>query len=96
MRNFLAILMMIAGPFTVWLIYAHFFRDFDGQREWSGAVLITIATVAGSMGTLALGSPFNRWPLLAKLCAFVAYGTALALAMPLIGLVAVCTTGDCL
>ena len=96
MRNFLAILVMVAGPLAVWLVYAHFFRDFAAQREWREAVLIGIAMVAGSVGALALGSPFNRWTLSAKLCGFVVYGTALAFAMPLIALGAICTTGDCL
>jgi hypothetical protein len=51
----------------VWLVYVHFFRDFGVQREWREAVLIGVAIVAGSMGALAPGSPFNRRPLLAKL-----------------------------
>ncbi len=96
MRNFLAILLMGFGPFLVWLIYAHFFRDLGGNREWQGAVLIGLAMVVGSVGALALGSPFNRWALLAKAGGYVAYGTAMAFAMPFIALFAVCTTGDCL
>jgi len=96
MRNFLAILLMVVGPFMVWLVYAHFFRDFGVQREMREAVLFGVAMVAGNMGALALGSPFNRWPLLAKLGGFAVYGTALAFAMPWIALVAICTTGDCL
>ena len=81
-RNILAILFMVVGPLAVWLVYAHFFRDFGAQREWREAVLIGIAMVAGSMGALALGSPFNRWPLSAKLCGFVIYGAGLSFAMP--------------
>lgn len=87
---------MVVGPLAVWLVYAHFFRDLGAQREWREAVLIGIAMLAGSIGALALGSPFNRWSLSAKLCGFVVYGTALAFAMPLIALVAICTTGNCL
>jgi len=87
---------MVLGPLTVWLAYAHFFRDFGAQREWREAVVIGIAMVVGSIGALAPGSPFSRWTLSAKLGAFAIYGTALAFAMPLIALVAVCTTGDCL
>ncbi|RIV75741.1 hypothetical protein [Pelagerythrobacter aerophilus] len=96
MRNFLAFSLMLVGPLLVWLIYAHFFRDFDADREWREAVTLGIAMVAGSIGVLILDSPFSRWPIFTKLIAFAAYGTVLAFAMPWIGLVAICTTGDCL
>ena len=96
MRNFIAIALMLFGPLLVWLIYAHFFRDFDANREWREVVTVGLAIVAGSLGALAIGPPFRRWHLWIKLVAFAAYGTLLAFAMPMIGLVAVCTTGDCL
>ena len=87
---------MVLGPLVVWLIYAHFFRDFGPQREWREAVLIGVAMVAGSLGALSLGYPFNRWALSAKLVSFAVYGTALAFVVPWIALLAICTTGDCL
>lgn len=87
---------MVVGPLMVWLVYAHFFRDFSVDREWRETVLVAMSVVAGTIGALALGSPFNRWPLLVKLIAFAAYGTALAFAIDLIALFAICTTGDCL
>lgn len=95
-RNFLALLVMLLGPLGVWLIYAHFFRGFGTQREFQEAVSIGIAMITGSLGALALGPPVNGWSLSLRLLAFSAYGTVLALAMPMIALIAVCTTGDCL
>ena len=87
---------MVLGPFVVWLIYAHFFRDFGPQDQLREAVVIGVAMVAGSLGALSLGSPFNRWSLSAKLVSFAVYGTALAFVVPLIAMLAICTKGDCL
>lgn len=95
LRNIGGLALMLFGPWLVWLTYAHILRPTWQDTTLEYAVL-GLAFLLGCLGAAALGSPFNRWPVPWKLAGLSAYAIVLALALPFIALISVCTTGDCL
>lgn len=86
---------MLLGPWLVWLAYAHLIRPYwrDSTFEY---VLLVVAFLIGCAGAASLGHPFNRWSVHKKVAGLAGYAALLAASLPLVALLSVCTTGDCL
>tara|TARA_R110000787_G_scaffold32357_11_gene85474 strand:- start:9110 stop:9409 length:300 start_codon:yes stop_codon:yes gene_type:complete len=95
LRNALAFGVMFAAPWLIWLGFAHLVRPW-----WHGeiAALITasLSIAAGMSGFWLLGSPFARWNEKYLLALLAGYAILIVIAQPFIGLLSVCTTGDCI
>ncbi|OAN56103.1 MULTISPECIES: hypothetical protein [unclassified Sphingobium] len=95
LRNWLGLGVILGAPWLIWLGFAHLVRPW-----WSGEVvaLITasLSVAAGMSGFWLLGFPFARWKEKYLLALLAIYTILLVLAQPFIGLLSVCTTGDCI
>ena len=94
-RNLVAFAFMLAGPWLVWLSYAHL------VRPWlRGSVVELISLVLsfgiGVGGAMLIGPPISRLNVGYRLLALIGYAIVLAFCLPWIGLLSICTTGDCL
>ncbi|PSO13190.1 hypothetical protein C7E20_01935 [Sphingobium sp. AEW4] len=95
LRNSLGFCVMLVAPWLIWLAFAHFVRPW-----WHGevATLITasLSVALGMSGFWLLGSPFVRWHEKYLLALLATYAVLTVMAQPFIGLLSVCTTGDCI
>jgi len=89
--SFLALI----GPWLIWLGFAHFVRP-----HWFGDLAgITAATLSIFVGLYGLWLCFPPPPndkSVWQLILFIIYAVGIVIAQPIIGLVSVCTTGDCI
>ncbi|KAA9020701.1 hypothetical protein [Sphingobium limneticum] len=94
-RNGLGFVVMLGAPWLVWLSFAHLVRPVI-----SGGVVALIAAalsvMAGMSGFWLLGLPFARLHEKYLLGLLSAYAVMVILAQPFIGLMAICSTGDCI
>jgi hypothetical protein len=95
LRNVGGLALMLLGPWLVWLSYAHLVRPIWRDPTFEDA-LLGLAFLLGCLGAISLGSPFTRWSMPWKVAGLAAYAAGLAVSLPLIALMSVCTTGDCL
>lgn len=87
--------MALLGPWLVWLMFAHGIRPF-AHSEFPYAAALVLAYGVGILGAYFIDRPFSGWPFPTQLTCFALYAIGLAVAMPMIALVSICTTGDCL
>jgi len=87
-RTAAALLLMLAAPPLLLLLWAHLLRP-----SWPSSDLIAViaAGLAGLAGLLSA-----PWPAKAKAAVGVAYTLLAIAALPFLGLLAVCSTGDCI
>lgn len=83
-----SILLMLLGPPVVLLLWAHLIRP--NWLGWDWPVMIT----AVLLGLVGIGT--SPWRLEAKVTLLAAYLALSLVAVPFLGLLAVCSTGDCL
>lgn len=95
LRNALAFGVMLAAPWLIWLGFAHLVRPY-----WHGgiAALITafLSIAAGMSEFWLLRLSFVRWHEKYLLALLSAYAIFIVIAQPFIGLLSICTTGDCI
>lgn len=83
------------GPWIVYLVGAHTL-PIPLRNGPAGVVLLGLAYLSGCTGAwLSLGA-IERLRDEFRILAMVLYAIVLALCIPFIGLVSVCTTGDCI
>ena len=82
-------LMLLAQPLLL-LVSAHLFPGSLRSTGWSLTVLV-IATLVAAVALLT-----SRWPRQVKLYAGITYLVFAAVSAPYVGLLAVCSAGDCL
>jgi len=85
MASLRSILLMLFAPLLVLLVWAHLF-----PQIWFRAAEI----LAGFTGLVGVAT--SPWSKAEKLAAAAGYILLAVLAVPFLGLLAVCTTGDCL
>jgi len=79
---------MVVAPVAVLMIWAHFVRP-----SVNGLDLLVMATAA-VVGLIGIAT--SRWRTEVRVAAGLAYVAAAVLVLPVAGLFAVCSTGDCL
>jgi hypothetical protein len=94
-RNISGWVLAILGPWLVFLIFAHAIRPFEGGKI-AELVTIILAYITGLSGYHLVRKSIGHWPLEWQLLCFVIYAAGLAVSVPTIGLLSVCSTGDCL
>jgi hypothetical protein len=83
-----ALLLMLLGPPLVLLFWAHGVRPTYSGLDWPAIIL------AGLLGLAGLAAaPWRSSP---KIVVAFVYSLLLIAALPFVGLLAVCSTGDCL
>lgn len=83
-----ALMLMLLAPPLVLLLWAHVIRPTYSGWDWVAVILAGLLGLAG-----AATAPWRKtW----KLGVAVVYGLLLVPALPFAGLLAVCSTGDCL
>lgn len=87
--------MILIGPWLIWLGFAHGIRPFSNGLTTNYATL-ALSFITGLSGAYFIGKPVNTWPIGWQLICFGIYAVGLAFAMPMIALLSICTTGDCL
>ena len=83
-----ALMLMLVAPPLVLLMWAHLVRSAYSGWDWP------VVIVAGLIGLA--GAATAPWRGTLKWVVAVAYALLLVPALPLAGLIAVCSTGDCL
>ena len=86
---------MNLGPWLIWLTFAHGIRPYDNGHLATYGTL-AIAYITGLTGAYFVIRSAANWSLEWRLFGLAAYAVGLAVSMPMIGLLSVCTTGDCL
>ncbi|MCC4258508.1 hypothetical protein LL268_18830 [Sphingobium lactosutens] len=94
-RIYRSVGMMLVGPWLVWLGYAHLVRPYV-KAETATLFVSLLSIVAGLAGFGLIGPPFTRWKVVYQLALFAIYAVGVILSQPLVGLLSICTTGDCL
>lgn len=85
----------LCGPWAVWLIYAHLVRPFYGGAV-AASMTAALSVAVGIYGCWHILSLCQRCREAYLLVGFIFYSLAVVGAQPIIGLFAVCTTGDCI
>ena len=88
LASFRSVVLMVLGPPTVLLSWAHFLRSELVTSEWPALIF---AVMLGLVGVLTA-----PWRSEVKAALAVGYLLLAIPALPFIGLLAVCSTGDCL
>lgn len=83
-----SLFIILLGPPLVLLFWAHLIRPAWSRSDW-------LALIAAAL-TGVLGIATARWPEAVKLGAAGVWVAITILWLPYLGLIAVCTTGDCL
>lgn len=94
-RNGLGFAVMLGGPWLVWLGFAHFVRPVVSGGV-AALIAAALSVMAGISGFWLLGLPFARLHEKYLLGLLVVYAVMVVLAQPFIGLLAICSTGDCI
>lgn len=84
-----ALALMFLMPPALLFAWAHVVRP--ATSAWTDVAALALAGLFGLAGVATA-----PWSERARLVVAIAYGLAALLALPIIGLLAVCSTGDCL
>lgn len=88
LASFRSVVLMVLGPPAVLLLWAHLLRSELVTSEWPALI---VAVMLGLVGVLTA-----PWRSEVKAGLAVGYLTLAIPTLPFIGLLAVCSTGDCL
>ncbi len=91
----LGLILALIGPLAVWLLFAHFLRDFPTHDMGQFAAYV-LALTAGTLGAWLFLREFENWSDHIRILIGFAYVLLLILIMPLMGFIASCSIGNCL
>lgn len=86
---------MLGGPWLIWLGFAYLVRPVVSGSVVA-LIVAALSVIVGMSGFWLLGLPFARLHEKYLLGLLAVYAVMVVLAQPFIGLLAICSTGDCI